>query len=91
MIRVTTNDHDRLARLIAALPPTPVGWVKAAQELPRVRRALDDLIARSEADAELRARILADLESALAESGIDPTPRILDEVRARMRGGRDGG
>ena len=31
-------DHDALARLIAALPPAPRGWVRAAQELPAARR-----------------------------------------------------
>ena len=86
MIRVKTYDIEQLARLIGALPPPPEGWVAAAQELPRVRASLDDLIARAELDAELRARLVADLESALAESGISPTPRILAEARARLAG-----
>ena len=86
MIRVKTYDIEQLARLIGALPPPPQGWVSAAQELPRVRASLDDLIARAELDAELRSRLVADLESALAESGISPTPRILAEARARLSG-----
>ena len=86
MIRVKTYDIEQLARLIGALPPPPEGWVASAQELPRVRASLDDLIARAELDAELRARLVADLESALAESGISPTPRILAEARARLAG-----
>jgi len=84
VIRVTTYDMEHLARLIGALPPTPEGWVAAAQELPRVRVGLDELIVRAEGDAHLRARLVADLESALAESGIRPTPRILAEARARL-------
>ena len=84
MIRVTTYDIESLARLIGALPPTPEGWVAAAQELPRVRASLDDLIVQAGGDAQLRARLVADLESALAESGISPTPRILAEARARL-------
>jgi hypothetical protein len=51
-----------------------------------MRAGLDDLIAKAKEDRELRARLVADLESALAESGIDPTPRILAEVRARLDG-----
>ena len=86
MIRVKTYDIEQLARLIGALPPPPEGWVASAQELPRVRASLDDLIARAELDAELRARLVADLESALAESGISPTPRILAEARVRLAG-----
>jgi len=75
---------EELARLLAVLPPAPLGWVEAAQELPRLHAALDGLVARAEQDAELRARLSADLESALAESGISPTPRILAEARRRL-------
>ena len=86
MIRVKAYDIEQLARLIGALPPAPEGWVEAAQELPRMRASLDDLIAKAKTDAELRTRLVADLESALAESGISPTPRILAEARARLSG-----
>jgi hypothetical protein len=86
VIRVKTYDIEQLARLLGALPPPPEGWVSAAQELPRTRATLDDLIARAEQDAELRAQLVADLESALAESGISPTPRLLAEARARLSG-----
>ena len=75
---------EQLARLLAVLPPAPLGWVEAAQELPRLHAELDGLVARAEQDAELRARLSADLESALAESGISPTPRILAEARRRL-------
>jgi hypothetical protein len=57
----------------------------AAQELPQMRRNLDDLLAQAEADAGLRDRLVADLESALAESGIRPTPRIVHEARTRLQ------
>ncbi len=76
---------EELAQLIGLLPPVPGGWVEAAQELPRVRAGLDALIARATEDAELRARVLADLETAFADSDIQPTPRLLDEARRRLR------
>jgi len=78
------SDIGQIARLLAALPPAPVGWVEAAQELPNARTALDLLCERAAADAELRAQMVADLESALAESGISPTPRLLATARARL-------
>ena len=82
---MTNNETiEELARLLAVLQPAPAGWVEAAQELPRLRAELDDLVARAEQDAELRARLVSDLESALAESGIRPTPRILAEARRRL-------
>jgi hypothetical protein len=78
-------DHDALGRLIAALPPVPQGWIRAAQELPAARRGIDDIVDRAVADAAYRARVGADLESALAEVGVEPTPPILEELRERFR------
>ena len=82
---MSASDHDELGRLIAALPPAPEGWVRAAQELPTARRGIDDIVAKAEADAAYRARLIADLESALAAEGIEPTPSIIDELRHRFR------
>jgi len=81
---VATEDIEELGRLIAALPPAPEGWVRAAQVLPDVRRRLDDVLARALADAELRSRLLADLEGTLAEAGVEPTRHVVAEVRGRL-------
>jgi hypothetical protein len=78
-------DHDTLGRLIAALSPVPQGWIRAAQELPAARRGIDDIVDRAVADAAYRERVVADLESALAEVGVEPTPPILEELRERFR------
>ena len=82
---MAAEDIERLGHLIAALPPAPAGWVAAAQELPRLRRGLDALVARAEADAALRSKLLGDLESTLAEAGIEPTRQIVAEARIRLR------
>jgi hypothetical protein len=82
---MSAYDHDTLGRLIAALPPAPEGWVKAAQELPAARRGIDEIVDRAVADAAYRARVVANLESALAEVGVEPTPPLLDELRERFR------
>jgi hypothetical protein len=82
---MATIDIEELGRLLAALPPTPEGWVRAAQELPQVRRGLDDLLVRAEADAALRASLLADLETTLADAGIEPTRHVIADVRERLR------
>ena len=78
-------DEERIGRLLRLLPPAPEGWVRAAQELPQVRRGLDDLLARAEADSALRQRLIADLESTLADAGIEPTRHVLADVRDRLR------
>jgi len=84
VIRVNAYDIERLTQLIRALPLAPEGWVKAAQELPLARRELDDIVARAEADAAFRARLVADLESALAEEGFQPSRPILEALRERF-------
>jgi DNA-binding transcriptional regulator YdaS (Cro superfamily) len=75
------SDEERLARLIGMLPPAPNGWVRAAQELPAARRGVDQLVARAEADATFRASVLADLERALQAEGVEPQPRVVQELR----------
>jgi hypothetical protein len=77
-------DEARLAELLRALPPAPEGWVKAAQELPRVRSEMDDIVARAVADAEFRKALLADLEAALQAEGYEPDLIPLDELRHRL-------
>jgi hypothetical protein len=77
-------DSERLAALIGALPAAPPAWIEAAQELPKARRELDDLVARAEADAEFRARVLADLEAAIVAEGVAPTAPILAALRERF-------
>jgi hypothetical protein len=77
-------DEERLGELLRMLPPAPEGWVKAAQELPAARAALGEIIARAEADAELRRRILNDLEAALAAEGVEPSSALLADLRTRL-------
>jgi hypothetical protein len=77
-------DEQRLGELLRALPPAPEGWVKAAQELPRSRRELDDIVARAVADAAFRRALIADLEAALQAEGYEPDGVPLDELRRRL-------
>jgi hypothetical protein len=77
-------DESRLGELFRRLPPAPEGWVKAAQELPRVRRELDDIVTRAVADAEFRQALIADLEASLRAEGYEPEVIPLDELRRRL-------
>jgi hypothetical protein len=79
---MTGYDEERIAVLLRRLPPPPEGWVRAAQELPQARVEIASLVARAEADAAIRARIVADLESALVAEGIQPTPSVVAALRA---------
>jgi hypothetical protein len=78
------HDEERLGELLAELPPAPVAWVQAAQELPRARHELDEIVERARADAEFRVRLLADLEAALASAGYEPSASLSDALRARL-------
>lgn len=82
---MTTFDEERLARLIRVLPPAPEGWVRAAQELPLVRSELDEIVARAEADAEFRLRLVADLEAALEAEGYERDPAVVEVLRVRFK------
>ena len=77
-------DEERIARLLKALPPAPEAWVRAAQELPRSRQGLDEIVARAEADARFRKALIADLESALATEGFEPDERTLQQLREQV-------
>jgi hypothetical protein len=77
-------DEERLGVLLRLLRPAPVGWVRAAQELPTARRTFDEIVARAEADLAFRTALLADLETALAAEGYEPDRRILGEIRERL-------
>jgi hypothetical protein len=77
-------DEERIGELLSALPPAPEAWVRAAQELPRLRATLDALVARAEADDAFRRALAADPEEALRDSGIEPRPFVVDDLRRRL-------
>jgi hypothetical protein len=84
---MTDRTHERIAQLLAALPPAPRGWVGAARELPRARALMDEIVARAEGDAAYRARVCANLEAALAEAGVEPAAPLLEALRHRLTPG----
>ena len=75
-------DEERLGELLSLLSPAPAGWVEAAQELPRARLGLDEIVERARADAEFRILLVADLEAALTQAGYEPTDELIEAVRA---------
>ena len=82
---MSSYEEERLARLIRALPPAPEGWIRAAQELPFARTQLDDIVARAEADAAFRERLVADLEAALEAEGYERDPAVVEALRVRFK------
>jgi hypothetical protein len=79
-VDVVPPHEEQLGRLLGTLPPAPEGWVAAAAELPRARRALAGI--EAELAGELgRPTATARLERALAEAGHEPTPALVRAVR----------
>jgi hypothetical protein len=81
---MTPLDEERIGELLRLLPPAPIGWVQAAQELPYARQTLDEIVARAEADLEFRQALVADLEAALELEGYEPDRRVVDELKRRF-------
>jgi hypothetical protein len=81
---MTNYDVQRIAQLLRLLPPAPEGWTQAAQELPQARAAMNDIVARAEADGEYRARVVADLEAALQAEGVEAAPSAVAALRLRL-------
>jgi hypothetical protein len=81
---MTAFHEERLARLIRALPPAPAAWVRAAQELPLARAGFDEIVARAEADADFKARLVADLDAALEAEGYERDPAVVEALKVRL-------
>jgi hypothetical protein len=87
MTETSRYDEEQLAELLRALPPAPEGWVRAAQELPRSRSELDDIVAKAVADDAFRRALIQDLERALRDVGYEPESLPLEELRRRLSSG----
>lgn len=83
--------EERLAELIAELPPAPAVWVEAAQQLPRIERGVEQILALAEADAELRETLGRDLEEAVRRAGQEPSEELVRALRGRLDGDDPGG
>jgi hypothetical protein len=77
-------NEERIAELLAELPPAPGAWIRAAQELPRARREIERLATLADMDAELRVSLLADIDGALRGAGLEPAPRVAAALRERL-------
>jgi DNA-binding transcriptional regulator YdaS (Cro superfamily) len=80
------SPEERLAALLALLPPAPEAWLEAARQLPAARAQIDGIVERAERDAVYRARVVSDLEQALAASGIAPSEVLRRELARRLVG-----
>ncbi len=90
MIDVTAYDEERLGEILRRLPPAPEAWVRAAQELPAMRRGLDDIVGRAREDARFREALLADAEAALTSEGYEANDVVLHMLQEELEPLDDG-
>jgi hypothetical protein len=77
-------DEERIGELLAALQPAPDAWLAAAEEIPRTRRELTDIMRRLDADEEFRRAVQADITTALGHFGYVPDPQSVEALRRRL-------
>lgn len=75
-----------LAGRLRELPEPPAALRLGAEAYFLNRRALDGLIERMIDDATLRARAGRDPAAVLRESGLEPSPALIDALRDAERG-----
>jgi len=81
---MTEISVERIAELVALLPPAPQAWVEVAQSLPALQSDLGPLLAEWQADREARAAVLADIEQALRAEGVAADADTLRYVRLSL-------
>ena len=81
---MTAYDEERVGDLLSALRPAPEAWVRAAQDLPLLRRGLDEIVRRAEADGEFRRRVVTEPESVLEEADVVAHADAVELLRRRL-------
>jgi hypothetical protein len=84
MTPVPAYDEERLGELLSSLPPAPEAWVKAAQNLPRARKGVDEIVERAEEDEEYRRRVIEDPRAALEEADVVAHVDAIEILRRRL-------
>jgi hypothetical protein len=84
MTKSVDYNEERLGELLRALPAPPRDWVIAAQQLPALRRALENLVERARRDRRFREALLADPESTLRDAGYTPERRLMAALREKL-------
>jgi hypothetical protein len=82
--RVTTYDEEQLGDLLSALPPAPEAWVKAAKDVPRARRRLEEIVERAEGDEQYRRQVVADPQRALEEADVVAHAENVEIIKRRL-------
>ena len=81
---MTRYDEHKLAELLSALPPAPEAWVRAAQDLPLMRRGLEEIVQRADVDDEYRRRVIENPELALEEADVIAHADAVEILRRRL-------
>jgi len=79
------DDTEReLAGLLRSLPPAPAHWVEAAQQIPRIKKQIIEVLPFLESAAPGRAVETAQLEKAIEAAGLTPEPQLVAELQRHL-------
>ena len=76
---------DRAYSLVLGRPADPEARARYAEQLRRGALTDQDLCAELVQSAEFRTRLMADLEAALREEGVEPDPQLVEALRRRFQ------
>lgn len=77
---------EELAELLRSLPEPPAHWIEAAEQIPRIKRQIAEVLPHLEAMAADRAVETAELEAAIEAAGLEPEPRLVAGLRQYLDG-----
>lgn len=75
---------QELAGLLRVLKPAPTSWVEAAQQIPRMKKQVAEVLPYLEEIAPDRASETAELEKAISAAGLTPEPQLLAELQRHI-------
>lgn len=81
---MTEYTDEELAALLRALKPAPAHWVEAAQQIPRMKKQVAEVLPYLEEIAPGRAAETAELEKAIEAAGLSPEPQLLAELQRHI-------
>jgi len=73
-----------LAGLLRTLPPPPAHWVEAAEQIPQIKRQINDVLPFLESTAPGRAVETAELENAIEAAGLVAEPQLVAELQRHL-------
>lgn len=81
---MTEYSERQIAGLLRVLAPAPAHWVEAAQQIPRIKKQINEVLPFLGEIATGRAVETAELEMAIEAAGLTPEPQLVAELQRHL-------